>query len=410
MRRNIWILNHYAKPPEIGGGVRHYKLGENLIKKGYKVKIFAASSKHNSKDNIINDNKKYLYKEFNKVPFVFIRARDYFGNGKERILNMIDYTLGLLNISKKFSYEKPDVIIASSVHPLTWLGGYRLAKRFNAKFIAETRDLWPETLVAMEKIKRDSVLAKILYKLEKFIYSRADKLIFTFPGGKDYVEGIGLDSSKVRYINNGVDLEEFNINKLQNEYKDKELDNNKQFKVIYTGSMGIANSLDYLVKAAKIIQDKGIKNIQFILFGDGYQKQELEEYVKHNNINNVIFKGKVEKKYIPNILSKSDLNIFTGKNIDLYKYGLSLNKMFDYFASGKPTLSNIECGYDILKKYNCGITVKGGSAEALAEGILKFYNMSKEQYEIYCNNALKVAQNFDFRILTNKLEKVIMED
>ena len=146
------------------------------------------------------------------------------------------------------------------------------------------------------------------------------------------------------------------------------------------------------------------------MFGDGYQKKELEKYVENNNINNVIFKGKVEKKYIPNILSKSNLNVFTGKHIYLYKYGLSLNKMFEYYASGKPTLSNIECGYDMLEKYNCGMTVKGGSPKALAEGILKFYNMPKEEYDMYCENALEAAQDFDFKILTDKLEKVILED
>jgi len=84
--------------------------------------------------------------------------------------------------------------------------------------------------------------------------------------------------------------------------------------------------------------------------------------------------------------------------------------MFDYFASGKPVVSNVECGYDMLEKYNCGITVKGGSAEALAEGILKFYNMPKQEYDTYCKNALRAAQDFDFKILTDKLEEVILED
>ncbi|SET04671.1 glycosyltransferase family 4 protein [Anaerobranca gottschalkii] len=415
--KNIWILNHYAGPPEITDfGIRHYELSKSLLKKGYKVKIFTASSQHHRKNNLINDNKKFYLKDFNNVPFVFIKARDYIGNGKERILNMIDYTIGLLINSKYFSYEKPDIIIASSVHPLTWLAGYRLARKFNAKFIAETRDLWPETLVAMEKIKNDSLIAKILYKLEKFIYKNADKLIFTMQGGKDYIIDKGLDKNsggpidlqKVHYINNGIDLEAFNKNRLNFEYID--IDDNRNFKVIYTGSMGIANALEYLLDAAKIIQDKGFNDIKFVLFGDGYKKQELEEYTKSNNINNVVFKGRVEKKYIPNILSKSNLNVFLGKNIYLYKYGLSLNKMFDYFASGKPTLSNIECGYNILEQYNCGITVKGGSAEALAEGILKFYKMPKEEYEIYCQNALKAAQDFDYKLLAEKLEKVILED
>ncbi len=102
--------------------------------------------------------------------------------------------------------------------------------------------------------------------------------------------------SKVRYINNGVDIEEFNNNKEINIYKEKELDKENTFKIIYTGSMGIANSLNYLIQAAELIQGKGYRDIQFILFGDGYEREELEEYVKKFNITNILFKGKIEKK------------------------------------------------------------------------------------------------------------------
>ena len=405
--KNIWILNHYAS--ELGG--RHYKFAENLIKRGYNVKVFAASTMHNTDKNRINDSRKYIYKEVNGIPFIFIKACDYIGNGKKRIKNMLGYATGLMYISKKFDSEKPDIVYASSVHPLTWIAGYRLAKRYNAKFIVETRDLWPETLVVMDKIKRNSIPAKMLYILEKFIYKKADKLIFTFPGGKDYVESIGLDTSKVRYINNGVDQEEFNENKTNYVFEDNDLDDTDIFKIVFAGAIGKANAIKRIIDVAEILIHKNIKNIKFIIFGDGPEKENLEKYIRDNDINNVIFKGKVDKKYISNILSKTNLNILCLEYLpNLFKYGLSPNKMFDYFASGKPIISNAECRYDMLKQYNCGITVKGGSAEALAEGILKFYNMPKEEYDTYCQNALKAAQDFDFKILTDKLEKVILED
>ena len=405
--KTIWILNHYAST----SGGRHYKFAENLIKRGYSVKIFRASTIHNTNKNVITDSRKYLYEVHNDVPFIFIKTRDYIGNGKERIKNMIDYALGLMSVSKKFDSEKPDVIYASSVHPLTWLAGYRLARRYNAKFIAETRDLWPETLVAMGAIGKNSISAKILYKIERFIYKKADKLIFTFPGGKDYVESIGLDTSKVRYINNGIDLEEFNHNKVTYILEDRQLDDSGIFKVLFTGAIGKANALYRIVDVARIFIDKGITDIKFYIYGDGPEKDNLQNYVLDNNIKNVIFKGRVDKKYIPYILSKGDLNVLCLEHLpNLFKYGLSPNKMFDYFASGRPIVSNVECGYDMLEKYRCGITVKGGSAEALAEGILKFYNMPKEEYNIYCKNAFEAARDFDFKILTDKLEKVLLED
>ena len=403
--QNIWILNHYANT----SGGRHYKFAESLIKYGFNVKVFRASTVHNTGKNTIIGPQKHLCEVYNGIPFILIKARNYVGNGKERVKNMVDYARGLLSVSKKFDDEKPDVIYASSVHPLTWLSGYKLAKRYNAKFIVETRDLWPETLIAMGAIKKTSISARLLYALEKFIYKKADKLIFTFPGGKDYVQSIGLDCSKVININNGVDIEEFNINREKFEYNDADLDCRSTFKILYTGSMGQANELSYLIKAAEIIKRKNIKDIKFILFGDGYQKKELEEYTKKASLDNVVFKGKVGKEFIPSILSKSALNMFTGKYIYLYKYGLSLNKMFDYFASGKPTLSNVECGYDLLKKYNCGLTVKGGSPDALAEGILKFYHMPKKEYDTYCQNALMAAEEFDYKVLVKKLIEVIEE-
>lgn len=411
-KRKIWIMNHYATNSYFNRGGRHYWFAKNLTERGYDVTIFCASTRHNSSDNIEMGQCMCRTDSVDGIKFVFVKASNYVGNGKQRIKNMVDFYRNLFTASKNCAglNGKPDTIIASSVHPLTWLAGYQISKKLDSKFIAETRDLWPETLVNMGKLSRNGIPARLLYKLEKYIYKKADKLIFTFPGGKDYVESIGIDTSKVRYINNGIDLEDYNHNKIREIYYDSDMSDDKTFKILYAGSMGMANSLNYLIKAAKIIKDNEIKNIKFILFGDGYQRGELERYAEENKVYNVIFKGKVEKKFIPYILSKSNLNVFTGKHINLYKYGLSLNKMFDYMASGKPILSNIECGYDILEKYNCGITVKGGSAEALAEGILKFYNMSKEEYDVYCKNALKAAEDFDFKILTDKLEKVILED
>ena len=370
--------------------------------------MFAASTRHNSDVNRIIDNRKYIEEEMEGVTCIYIKARSYIGNGKQRIFNMLDYAKGLLSVSKKFDKEKPDIIYASSVHPLTWLSGYILSKRYKAKFIAETRDLWPETLVAMGQIKKNSIPAKILYKLEKFIYKKADRLIFTFPGGKDYVSNIGLDNSKVRYINNGIDIEEFNYNKGNYTYIDKDLEDNNIFKVIYTGSMGQANELGYLIKTAKLMQEKEIRNIKLILFGDGYQRKELEDYAKENKLDNITFKGRVGKKHIPYILSKSNLNIIVGKDSVLEKYGFSQNKIFDYLASGKPTISNRSV-HSILDDNKCGVTVSNGSIEAIVTGILRIYKMQYAEYNQYCKNALKVVHDFDFKVLTDKLEDIILE-
>ena len=409
--KRIWIINHYGEPPTVGTNTRHYKFALELIKRGYDVKIFAASTIHRTNINYISDSGNFLEEEIEGVPFVFVRTCNYEGNGVKRVINILQYATRLLQVTKKF--KTPDIIYASSPHPLTWLSAHRLAQHFNAKFIAETRDLWPETLVAMGKINENSIPAKILYKIEKFIYKNSDKLIFTMSGGKDYIRDKNwekeIDLKKIYHIENGIDLDEFNENAIMYQINDRDLLNDDIFKVMYTGAMGQANMVITILQAAKKLKDMGIKDIKFIIYGSGYLELYLKEYAQKNNLNNVCFKGSVQKKYIPYILKKGNLNIITGKDSYLYKYGFSQNKFFDYLASGKPIISNRNC-HKILDELKCGIIVKGESAEALAEGILKFYNMPKEEYSIYCKNALKAARDFDFKILTDKLEKVLLED
>lgn len=84
-----------------------------------------------------------------------------------------------------------------------------------------------------------------------------------------------------------------------------------------------------------------------------------------------------------------------------------MNKLFDYMASGKPVVSNIQCGFDILERNKCGITVNGKQKNAVFEALMKFYEMSHEEYEMWCNRSKEAVKEFDFHNLTKKLEKII---
>ncbi len=207
------------------------------------------------------------------------------------------------------------------------------------------------------------------------MYKKSDKIVFTMEGGRDYIIDKGwdkvVDLSKVHHINNGVDLDSFNENKARFILND-DLNNDDTFKVIYAGSIRLANNVKKIVEAAKIIQEKGFHRIQFLIYGEGSDRVPLMNFCKENNISNIKFKGQVEKRLIPNILSKSDVNILHFEQNSLKKYGASLNKMFEYFASGKPTLSDCEFGYDIINRYKAGVSKDITQSEQLAEEILKF--------------------------------------
>ena len=305
MRKNIWIFNHYAGDMFFSKGGRHYWFADCLKQKGFNPIVFCSNTKHDVMEFYLKTDQ--LYKEVQAeeidVPFIFVRSSLYTGNGKARYKNMFTFYKNVKRVAKEYAkiHGVPDVILASSVHPLTMVAGIQLAKAFKVKCICEVRDLWPEEIVAYsDKWTNDDFLIKILYQGEKWIYKHADDVIFLQEGAYDYIKehkwDMAIPRNKVHYINNGVDLGAFDKNKENCVLADCDLDDDSTFKFIYTGSIRRANNIGSLLEVAKQLQNSKVK---FLIWGDGDELQTLTKRCIDESITNVVFKGRVEKKFIP---------------------------------------------------------------------------------------------------------------
>jgi len=412
-KKKIWIMNHYATNMFFDKGGRHYWFAENLLENGYEPTIFCANTRHNSGNIIAIPKGKYLRMTTENIPFVFVKTINYRGNGIQRINNMLMFAWNLFSLAKEYSrnFGKPDVILASSVHPLTLVAGIKIARKFGVPCICEIRDLWPESLVvAYGFLKRSSIIAKMLYQGEKWIYKNADSIIMTWEGGKDYIRDMGwddqVDLNKVKHINNGVSVEKFDRDSEKHIIKDSDLDNNELVKIVYAGSIRKVNNIGLLLDAAKIIQDQGHSQIRILIYGSGDEKEILEKRCKDENINNVIFKGQIDKKFVPSVLKKADINVLHNSSTVLDKYGQSQNKLFEYLAAGKCIVQTYSTGYSILEKYNCGICVPVQNSEEIAKALIRACT-DKEQNKIMGENARRASYEYDFSKLTHKLINVI---
>jgi glycosyltransferase involved in cell wall biosynthesis len=246
------------------------------------------------------------------------------------------------------------------------------------------------------------------------LYQKADEIVFSMEGGKDYIiekgwdleSGGKIDLKKVHYINNGVDLKDFDLNKSLFKISDVDLENNNIFNIIYMGSIRLANNLKQLIDAAKVLKNEG--NIQFLIYGDGEDRVFLENYCKTNGLTNVKFKQKwVELKYVPYILSRSSLNILNYMPNPIARFGGSQSKSFQYMASGKPICANIKFGYCPITKNNLGLAKSFKNPKEYAKAILSFVKMDSKEYDSICFNARKIAKNYDYKRLTLKFEKLL---
>lgn len=412
MNTNIWILNHYASDMYFDQGGRHYNFAKYLRRAGYAPVIFCANSKHGKAERFFETDALWEDRIAEEIdtPFVFVRARTYTGNGKQRVLNMIDFYRNVKKAAKEYAAQhgKPDVIYASSVHPLTLVAGIQLAKQFGVKCVCEVRDLWPESIVAYGIVGPHNPAVIALRWLEKWIYKKADAVVFTMEGAYDYIVEQGWEKeiprAKVHYINNGVDLEQFDYNKEHFCVEDPDLDDPDTFKVVYTGSIRRVNNLGLLLDAAKCVKNP---NIRFLIWGDGDERAALEQRVRDEHIGNVVFKGKVEKKYIPSIVSRADLNFAHNDPSPLFRFGISFNKLFDYLAAGKPVLCDFPCPYNPAVTYGAGIEATDTQPQQIAKAIDALVTSAEQEWQSYCANARRAAEDYDFKRLTDKLIAVI---
>lgn len=415
MKKKIWLWNHYATDMYKNKGGRHYWFAENLLIEEYDATVFCANTYHNKTEFIDTGKKKFALNNINGIPFVFVKTTTALGNGFDRFKNMGLFYWNLFSVAKTYAKEhgKPDVIIASSVHPLTMVAGIKIAKKMNVPCICEIRDLWPEAIFSFNRVRENSLLGKILVFGEHWIYKRADALIFTKEGDTDYIkekkwdteQGGDINLKKAHYINNGVDIEGFNKSISENVVEDEDLESGK-FNVVYVGAIRPVNNVGNILDAAKLLIDD--HEIQFLIYGDGNQNEMLEKRVAGEGLYNVKMKGYVNKQFIPYILSKSSLNLLNySHNLYNWSRGNSSNKLFEYMASGKPIVSTVKMGYSIIEKYKCGIELDNSSPEELAQAIYDIKNMPKHEYEHLGANAKRGANDFDFKVLTSKLIAVI---
>jgi glycosyltransferase involved in cell wall biosynthesis len=408
--KNIWIFNHYASTPDQAGGSRHYAISRNLAARGYRVTLFASSfSHHKHKDLKCEKHEKFKIEVIDGVRFVWIKTFPYKKNNWKRVINMLSYSRRCLRVYKKLlkenPAEKPGTVIGSAVHLFAVWTAYRLSKKLKANFVMEVRDLWPMTLVEFRKWLKYHPIVIFFGFLDRFLAKRAQKVVSVLPGAYDYYKRYGIAKENVIWIPNGVDTRL---------YKQKLIPDlpagEERFKVMYTGTFGLEANLSTLLLAAKSIRENQLP-VFFEIIGSGEKKKELVQLKDQLGLSNVVFREPVNKEEIPSVLAAADALWLGARNVkNLYRYGFSFNKLFEYLASGKPVLFSIDSNYNPVKEAGAGFMVPPEDPEALTRAIIKLYNMPvKERVKMGEKGAAYAKEFHDMEKLADQFDRLLSQ-
>jgi len=404
---NIWIVNQYAILPTQPGIIRHFNLAAELTRQGHQVTIIASSFDHlTRKETRLKSGELYSTEFIENVRFLWLRTPSYTGNTKRRIWNMLVFAWRLWRKCGVASLPKPDVIVGSSPHLFGAFAAWRLARSMSIPFVLEIRDLWPASLVELGNVSSSHPIVIGLGMIERTLYRNAEQIVTLLPGTPPYIAERGGHRDKITWVPNGIHPKTIPLNPPTQHAAGKPL------TAMYLGSHGLANSLDVVLDAAKLLKAEGAADkIRFRLIGDGPNKQALVERAAQENLGEMVqFEDPVPKHVVSELVGEADLLFITFHRCSLYRWGFSTNKLFDYFAAGRPIVIAVDSGFNPVAEADAGLTVPPGDAKAFADAIKTLCATShEERWQMGLNGRRYVEKNHDMIQLAERFETCLQK-
>lgn len=404
--KEVLIINQYSSTLEYGFGGRHYYLSKELVKLGFKVTLIMSANHHflRSRPHLTSV---FHCEESEGVKFVWVRTLPYIKvNGIRRILGWFDFGLKIQWVAYMIA-SKPDVVIYSTPSLVPGIFALKLAKKNSAKFILDIRDVWPLTLINMKRYSSYNIFIGYLGYIEKKLYTECDAIVSNIQDVMGHVESVIGYRKKSLWIPNGVSLDEMNES-IQNHGIDLSQYNDSDFIVAYIGTIGASNDISTLLKAAKHLLSH--KEIKFMIVGDGADLDNMKNYVKQNELNNVYFYSSIPKRSVQSVMSRVNALYFGCLPLEIYKYGIAANKIPEILYSGKPIISSYSGNFAPVDEFDVGINVSSRDSVALASGILQIMDYSPTRLsQISVNGKNAVRKYYDYKIVTRNLSSFIKE-
>ncbi len=286
----------------------------------------------------------------------------------ERVLN---YSSFLFSAAVVGSFlERPDVVIATSPQLLVGLAGWWISRLKAVPFVFEVRDLWPESLAAVGVGNPNSILHRTLAAVANFLYRNADHIVVVTSAFKTYlVEHGQVAEEKISVIENGVNTHLFCPHSPSEEIR-RQIAAEDKFVVSYIGTMGMAQGLETVLDAARILQSRA-PNVRFMLVGEGAEKQALVSRAISMGLDNLTFLDQQDREKVPAFICSSDVCLVMLKKAELFKTVLP-SKLLEFMACGRPVLLGVNGeARRIMDDAGAGIFVEPENAEDLADKIVQ---------------------------------------
>ena len=384
----LWLINQFANTPDLPGHTRQFEVAAGLVSDGWQVEVFASDF------NLTQ--RKYRRLRFpllwsterpSGIRWNWLWVSSYSRNNWKRQLNMLSFCLhlalrlGPTALLGRLVGRAPDVILASSPQLPAAFICFWIARMTGIPFVLEVRDLWPQVLIDQGGKRPYSPMVRLLSWMERQVYRHASTVVVLAKGAGPFVRERG--ARQTAWLPNGPDLALFTPRPL--------LADRPVFTVLYAGAHGDANALDNVIAAARLLEQCQVPvRIRFV--GDGPEKKSLIRLAE--DLKSMSFEAPVPKAQIPDLMAEADAILLSLKDVPLFRYGVSPNKLYDAYALGRPVITTVAGAINAeVEDYRLGETAPPGDPKALAAAIKRLMETPKSERQAMANRAIELAHS-----------------
>lgn len=371
--RILWIHQHAYGPDQTGGN-RHAMLAAALGSLGHEVTICASSFNHKTRQ----ETKEYgavpwLRERVQGVDFLWLKTRTYHSQ-LARAAAMLSFQRVLLRAHRKGALPPFDVVVGSTPPPIASLAALRLARRAGVPFVLEVRDLWADTMRSMREDAVARWVAAGIGRTERKLMRRAELVITNLPLAERHLMQAG--AREVLWIPNGLRAEDLaEVDQVQAADVEAET-----LQIVYAGALARYAGLDRLVKAVAVLAGRtDVPPFHLTIIGSGPERATIERLAARLAPGTVEVRAAVPRREVWQILKAADVVAVIMAPLDVFRHGVSPNKLFDAMAVARPILFAVDTPYDPLSADGAGIHIRSRDPEDLAGGLLDLLSLEKRQ-------------------------------
>jgi glycosyltransferase involved in cell wall biosynthesis len=361
----IAYIHQYYTTPDMPGGTRSYEMARRLARRGHEVHVITTDtwaeqasmswSQHVDADGV----------HIHQMPVPYKNGMSF----QQRIRAFAQFAL---TAGIRAARVKPDIVFASSTPLTVAVPGLMAARLRRARFVFEVRDLWPELPIEVGAL-RNPVAKRLAFALARAAYRNADHVVALSEGMADGVVAQGYPRERITVVPNGCDVDLFTVPEAEVKafrashdwLQDRPL-------VLYAGTFGVVNGVDYLVRLAAKVADLD-PQVRFLLLGDGKTMPAVKRLAGELGVldTSVFVRTGIPKSQMPAVVGAATMAVSTVVPLPGMQAN-SANKVFDAMAASRPVLINHE-GWqaDLLRETGAGLVLDpfdldGAAAELVA--------------------------------------------